>query len=87
MLCNWKMMKAEGEVAVRWLCSIANVAWKTGAVPEDWKKALVIPVHKKGSKTQCTNYCGIDLLSLPGKVYAKILGNRVGCITEAKVVE
>ena len=45
------------------------------------------PSAKKGSTTQCTNYCGIDLLSLPGKVYAKILGNRVGCITEAKVVE
>ena len=50
MLCNWKMMKAEGEVAVRWLCSIANVAWKTGAVPEDWKKALVIPVQKREVK-------------------------------------
>ena len=67
--------------------SIVNVAWKAGYVPEDWRKALVIPVHKKGSKIQCTNYRGISLLSIPGKVYARILDNMVRGITEAMVVE
>lgn len=67
--------------------SIVNVAWKAGYVPEDWRKALVIPVHKKGSKTQCTNYRGISLLSIPGKVYARILDSMVRGITEAMVVE
>ena len=66
--------------------SIVNVAWKAGYVPEDWRKALVIPVHKKGSKIQCTNYRGISLLSIPGKVYARILDNMVRGITEAMVV-
>ena len=67
--------------------SIVNVAWKAGYVPEDWRKALVIPVHKKGSKIQCTNYRGISLLSIPGKVYARILDNMVRGITEAMFVE
>ena len=67
--------------------SIVNVAWKAGYVPEDWRKALVIPVHKKGSKIQCTNYRGISLLSIPGKVYARILDSMVRGITEAMVVE
>ena len=40
------MIKAGGEVAVRCMHSIVNMAWKTGTVPEDWRKALVIPVHK-----------------------------------------
>ena len=35
---------------------------------------------------QCTEYCGISLLSIPGKAYARILDNRVRCITEAKVL-
>ena len=43
----------------------------------DWRKALVVPVHKKGSKLQCKNYRGISLLSIPGKVYAKILEKRI----------
>ena len=38
------MLKAAGEVVVRWLHSIVNAAWIIGAVPEDWRKALVIPV-------------------------------------------
>ncbi len=67
--------------------SIDNVAWKAGSVPEDWRKALVIPVHRKGSKMQCTNYRGISLLSIPGKVYARILDYKVRDITETKVLE
>ncbi len=82
-----EMLKAGGEVTVRWLHSIVNVAWKAGSVPEDWRKALVIPVHKKGSKMQCTNYRGISLLNIPGKVYARILDYKVRDITEAKVLE
>ena len=41
-----EMIKAGGKVTVRWMHSIVNMAWKTGTVPEDWRKALVIPVHK-----------------------------------------
>ena len=38
---------------------------------------IVIPVHKKGSRMLCTNYNGIDLLSISGQLYATILDNRV----------
>jgi len=34
---------------------------------------VIIPIFKKGDRKQCTNYRGISLLSLPGKVYAKCL--------------
>ena len=69
--------KVGGEVAVRWMRSIRNMAWKTGTTPEDWREAIVIPVHKKGSKMQCINYRGISLLSISGKVYARILDNKM----------
>ena len=39
-----EMLKAGGEVTVR-MHNIVNVAWKAGSVPEDLRKALVIPVH------------------------------------------
>ena len=41
-----EMIKASGKVTVRWMHSIVNMAWKTGTVPEDWRKALVIQVGK-----------------------------------------
>ena len=72
---------------MEWLHRIMNRAWKSGMVPDDWRKALVVPVHKKGSKLQCKNYRGISLLSIPGKVYAKILEKRLRNITEDKILE
>ena len=54
-----EMPKAGGEVVVQWLHNIIDLAWRSGGVPADWQKALIIPIHKKGSRTQCKNYCGI----------------------------
>ena len=34
---------------------------------------VIISIHKKGDKKECSDYRGISLLSLPGKVYAKCL--------------
>ena len=51
---------------------ISNV-WRKGAVPEDWRKALAVPLFKTGDSTNIDNYRGIILLSLPGKVFAILL--------------
>ena len=80
------MLKAGGDVVVQWLHRIFCVAWGSGTVPADWRKAQIIPVHKKGSRTQCKNYRGISLLSVPGKVYATVLDKRIRAITERRVL-
>ena len=46
-----------------------------------------MPIHKKGSKILCNNYRGISLLSIPCKVYTRILDARVRSRTESKVME
>ena len=33
-------------MTVKLMHVIVTMAWKIGTVPEDWRKALVIPVHK-----------------------------------------
>ena len=84
-----EMLKAGGEIVVEWMhrSRIVNTAWRSGKVPGDWRKALVIPVHKKGSKLICKNYRGISLLSIPGKVYAKILDQKMRDIAVRKILE
>jgi hypothetical protein len=37
-------------------------------LPHQWKESIVVPVHKKGDKTDCSNYRGISLLSAPYKI-------------------
>ena len=44
-----------------------------GKAPLEWRKAIIVPLHKKGSKLECQNYKGISLLSILGKVYARVL--------------
>jgi len=36
----------------------------TGIVPSDWKKAKVVPIYKKGSKTAAGNYRPVSLTSI-----------------------
>ncbi len=42
---------------------------------------------RKGSRSECSSYGGISLLSVPGKVYGRILTERLMEITERKVSE
>ena len=38
---------------------------------EEWDHGIIIPLYKgKGSKSECSNYRGITLPSVPGKVFA-----------------
>ena len=71
-----------GEIGVKWLKIIFNKAWEERKTPLDWQKAIIVPIwKKKGSKSDCTKYRGISLLSHVGKMYAKIIEQR----TRAKV--
>lgn len=45
--------------------------WQTEQIPEDWKTALIHPVHKKGDHTDVNNYRGISLLSVPYKILSR----------------
>jgi hypothetical protein len=36
---------------------------------ETWNETIIIPLHKKGDKTECSNYKGISLLNSVYKVF------------------
>ena len=82
-----ELLKAGVEIIVKWLQKICNLAWRTGVAPVDWRSAVIVPTPRKGSKKVCKNYQGISLLSIPGKILAKVLNNRVRRVTEDQVME
>ena len=46
--------------------------WKTQQWPQDWKRSVFIPIPKKGSAKECSNYRTIAIISHAGKVVLKI---------------
>ncbi|XP_048481496.1 uncharacterized protein LOC125489526 [Plutella xylostella] len=73
-----EMLRAgEGLVAsLLWL--FFKICCRRGQVPGDWCGAVIVTLYKgKGSQQDCRNYRGISLLSIVGKLYAKVLIERV----------
>ena len=59
--------------AVKVLHSICQQIWKTQQWPQDWKRAVFIPIPKKGNAKECSKYYRIKLISHANKVMLKIL--------------
>lgn len=76
------MLKHGGKSLQEYLYGIILKIWKTEKIPNDWKEAVVIPLHKKGDKMECKNYRGISLLETSYKVLSKILLNRLKVFVE-----
>ncbi|KAK3509001.1 hypothetical protein QTP70_015948 [Hemibagrus guttatus] len=75
-------LKSLDVVELSWLTRLCNIAWWSGTVPLDWATGVVVPLFKKGDQRVCSNYRGITLLSLPGKVYSRVLERRVRPVLE-----
>ena len=63
--------------AVKVLHSICQQIWKIQQWPQDWKRSVFIPISRKGSATECSNYLTIALISHASKVMLKILQARL----------
>jgi hypothetical protein len=51
--------------------------WNKEELPHQWKQSIVVPIHYKGEKTECSNYSGISLLSTSYKMLSNILLARL----------
>jgi len=48
--------------------------WEEAVVPEEWHQGILIPIYKgKGSRSDCCNYRGITLLSVPEMVFIHVI--------------
>ena len=60
------------------LCNFLNNIFEIGHFPESWSEGYIIPLHKKGSINEVENYRGITLLSVLGKLFTRVINNRLG---------
>ena len=59
------------------LTHIINTSITSGVVPPHWKEAIVVPILKKGLKTDVNNYRPISCLVAASKVLEKIVCDQV----------
>jgi hypothetical protein len=45
--------------------------------PQQWKESFIVPICKKGGKTDCNNYWGISILPTAYKTLSNILLARL----------
>ena len=76
-----EVIKKGGRKLVKVLYTIIKDAWENSEVSADWKDAQLITIFKKGDRQECSNYCRISLLFIPGNVFAHIL-NRLSTLAE-----
>jgi len=68
------------------LSIIFERSWRTGEVPEDWRKANVTPVFKKSKKEYPGNYRPVSLPSIPGKMMKQLILEVIIKQVEEKVI-
>ena len=72
-----EVYKAAGADLVEKLHVLFTRIWEEEVIPSDFRDALIVKFFKKGVKVDCGNYRGISLLSIAGKIFARILACRL----------
>ena len=82
-----EMIKCLTEKYPKLIIKLYNMILQSNCIIPDWLISLIVPIHKKGSKADPSNYRGISLLSCLGKLFLTILHNRLlKFVTEKKLL-
>ena len=79
----FKITILNGDSALRRrLLDIVVCIWRGGEVPQHWKDAIIMVLHKKKGRTEHGNYRGISLVAHAGRILLKIIARRLSVYCE-----
>ena len=67
------LLKESANEVSGFLAKIFNKSIQKGRLPMDWKTAVVVPLHKKGSQKKAENFRSVSLTSVICKVLESII--------------
>ena len=78
-----EVIKSGKDALIGDLHELLCLCWREGAVPMDMRGAKIVTLYKnKGDRSDCNNYRGISLLSIVGKVFARVVLSRLQVLAE-----
>lgn len=73
-----EVIKSGKEAILPDLHELLCLCWREGSVPKDMRDAKIVTLYKnKGDRSDCNSYRGISLLSIVGKVFARVVLSRL----------
>jgi hypothetical protein len=73
-----ELIQAGGEILLSAIHKLINSVWNKVELPDQRKESIIVPVHKKGDKTDCNNYRRISLLPTSYRILLNILLSKLG---------
>jgi len=64
------------------LATMFQESFQSAILPSDWKSANIIPIFKKGDKTDPNNYTPVSLTSVPDKIMESIIKDSITTFLE-----
>jgi hypothetical protein len=74
------MVVLGGDAVHEALEALYGKVWTSGVLSDSWNEARVSYLHKKGSKTEVSNYRPISLISVLAKTFTKSWVGRLQCL-------
>lgn len=72
-----RFIKYNKDAMIPVLLNIFNAILQTDIIPQQWKTSYLIPIAKKGSTTEITNYRGVAIQSVIPKLFDKLLTEKL----------
>lgn len=70
-------LKADVNTSTDMLYSLFGRIWEDEKTPTEWAEGHIVKLPKKGDLRKCNNYRGITLLSVPSKIFNRVILNRL----------
>ena len=72
-----ELIKARGKTICCEIHKFIISIWNTEEMTEEWKESIIVPIYKKGNKTNCSIYRRISLLPTMYRILSSILLSRL----------
>lgn len=71
------ILKSAADTIAPYLTRVFQLSLDQGKIPDEWRSANIVPIHKKGEKHQPANYRPISLTSIACKLLEHVMHSTV----------